>query len=122
MILRTGSKPELVVHSALPKVIKLTMGNLVLPRVLTPCKRDFYLTRNPDVTFMPRIIQEYRDEVRKKIVEAAYSLFLHKGYHGTTMSAIAEILGVTKRRSISTFPVRRTCMPQLLNTPVRNWP
>lgn len=45
---------------------------------------------------MPRIIHEYREEVRKKIVEAAYGLFLHKGYHATTMSAIADILGVTK--------------------------
>ena len=42
---------------------------------------------------MPRIIQEYRDEVRKKIVEAAYGLFLQKGYHATTMSAIAEVSG-----------------------------
>ena len=45
---------------------------------------------------MPRIIQEYRDEVRKKIVEAAYGLFLQKGYHATTMSDIASSLGVTK--------------------------
>jgi AcrR family transcriptional regulator len=45
---------------------------------------------------MPRIIQEYKGEVRKKIVEAAYSLFLDKGYHATTMSSIAESLGVTK--------------------------
>jgi AcrR family transcriptional regulator len=41
-------------------------------------------------------MQEYKDEVRKKIVEAAYSLFLDKGYHATTMSSIAESLGVTK--------------------------
>jgi AcrR family transcriptional regulator len=45
---------------------------------------------------MPRIIQEYREEVGKKIVEAAYSHFLQKGYHGTTMSNIAKSLGVTK--------------------------
>jgi len=72
------------------------MGNLILPRVTPFSKRDFYSTRNPDVTFMPRIIQEYRDEVRKKIVEAAYGLFLQKGYHATTMSDIATSLGVTK--------------------------
>ena len=53
---------------------------------------------------MPRIIQEYREEVRKKIVEAAYSLFLHKGYHGTTMRAIADILGVTKTALYQYFP------------------
>ena len=53
---------------------------------------------------MPRIIQEYREEVRKKIVEAAYSLFLNKGYHGTTMSAIADVLGVTKTALYQYFP------------------
>jgi len=72
------------------------MGNLILPRVKLLSKRDFSSTRNPEVTFMPRIIQEYRDEVRKKIVEAAYGLFLQKGYHATTMSDIATSLGVTK--------------------------
>jgi AcrR family transcriptional regulator len=45
---------------------------------------------------MPRIIQEYREEVGKKIVEAAYIHFLQKGYHSTTMSDIARSLGVTK--------------------------
>ena len=53
---------------------------------------------------MPRIIQEYKDEVRKKIVEAAYSLFLDKGYHATTMSSIAESLGVTKPAIYQYFP------------------
>jgi AcrR family transcriptional regulator len=45
---------------------------------------------------MPRIFTEYREEVGKKIVEAAYCQFLTKGYHGTTMSDIAKSLGVTK--------------------------
>jgi AcrR family transcriptional regulator len=53
---------------------------------------------------MPRIIQEYKGEVRKKIVEAAYTLFLHKGYHGTTMTAIADSLGVTKTALYQYFP------------------
>jgi len=53
---------------------------------------------------MPRIIQEYKGEVRKKIVEAAYSLFLNNGYHGTSMSAIAEVLGVTKTALYQYFP------------------
>ncbi len=53
---------------------------------------------------MPRIIQEYKEEVRKKIVEAAYTLFLHKGYHATTMNAIAGSLGVTKPALYQYFP------------------
>ncbi|MFA5348626.1 MAG: TetR/AcrR family transcriptional regulator [Methanoregula sp.] len=53
---------------------------------------------------MPRILSGYREEVRKKIVEAAYSLFLHKGYHGTTMEEIANLLGVTKPAIYQYFP------------------
>lgn len=45
---------------------------------------------------MPRIMQEYRDEVKRKIIRAAFSRFIEKGYHGTTMVEIADSLGVTK--------------------------
>jgi AcrR family transcriptional regulator len=53
---------------------------------------------------MPRIMQDYRDEVRKKIVEAAYTFFLRKGYHATTMGEIAGSLGVTKPALYQYFP------------------
>jgi AcrR family transcriptional regulator len=53
---------------------------------------------------MPRIIQEYREEVKRKIVKAAFSIFLKKGYHGTTMGEIAESLGVTKPALYQYFP------------------
>ena len=53
---------------------------------------------------MPRILPGYREEVRKKIVEAAYSLFLQKGYHKTTMEEIARLLGVTKPAIYQYFP------------------
>jgi len=53
---------------------------------------------------MPRIIQEYREEVRKKIVEVAYGLFIEKGYNGTTMDDIANRLGVTKPAIYQYFP------------------
>jgi AcrR family transcriptional regulator len=53
---------------------------------------------------MPRIIREYHDEVRKKIIGAAYGHFLRKGYHTTTMGEIAESLGVTKPALYQYFP------------------
>jgi AcrR family transcriptional regulator len=53
---------------------------------------------------MPRIMKDYRDEVRKKIVEAAYTFFLRKGYHATTMGEIAASLGVTKPALYQYFP------------------
>jgi AcrR family transcriptional regulator len=53
---------------------------------------------------VPRILPGYREEVRKKIVKAAYSLFLQKGYHKTTMEEIASLLGVTKPAIYQYFP------------------
>src|SRR5512133_1506997 len=53
---------------------------------------------------MPRIIPGYKDEVRKKIIEAAYNLFLSRGYAGTTMDGIAGALGVTKPALYQYFP------------------
>jgi AcrR family transcriptional regulator len=53
---------------------------------------------------MPRIIPQNKEEVRKKIVEAAYHLFLTKGYRGTTMDGIAAALGVTKPALYQYFP------------------
>jgi AcrR family transcriptional regulator len=53
---------------------------------------------------MPRILPGYREEVRKKVVEAAYDLFVSKGYHSTTMEEIADRLGVTKPALYQYFP------------------
>ena len=54
---------------------------------------------------MPRIIrEEYRDEVKRKIIRAAFTHFLEKGYHGTTMGSIAGSLGVTKPALYQYFP------------------
>ncbi len=53
---------------------------------------------------MPRIMPGYREEVRKKIVDAAYHLFLTRGYHKTTMGEIAAALGVTKPALYQYFP------------------
>jgi len=87
----------------IPKVIKLTIGNINLPRVYIK-NAGFFTVRAIKVCRMPRIISGYREEVRKKIVEAAYSLFLQKGYHGTTMEEIANHLGVTKPAIYQYFP------------------
>jgi AcrR family transcriptional regulator len=53
---------------------------------------------------MPRIIPEYREEVRKKIADVAYGLFVEKGFHDTTMGEIAKRLGVTKTALYQYFP------------------
>jgi AcrR family transcriptional regulator len=45
---------------------------------------------------MPKMYPGYREEVRKKIVAEASSVFMAKGYSAATMDDIASRLGVTK--------------------------
>ena len=45
---------------------------------------------------MPRVVPEYKEEAKKKIIEEARRLFLSNGYRATKMTDIASSLGVTK--------------------------
>ena len=45
---------------------------------------------------MPKVVPEYKQEARGRIVEAALAVFSEKGYHQTTMDDIARRLGVSK--------------------------
>jgi len=45
---------------------------------------------------LARLFPEYREEVQKKIIATAHTLFHEKGYSNTKMSDIAAALGVTK--------------------------
>jgi len=45
---------------------------------------------------MPKVVREYKEQAKKRIMEAAYAEFARKGYRETTMSDIAEKVGVSK--------------------------
>jgi len=45
---------------------------------------------------MPKVVPEYKEMARNKIVQAAIKIFSKKGYHGSTMDEIAEEIGVSK--------------------------
>lgn len=45
---------------------------------------------------MPRVVPEYREKAKGRIIEAALAVFSEKGYHSATMDDIAERLGVSK--------------------------
>jgi len=45
---------------------------------------------------MPRVIPEYKDEARKKILEVATSLVLQKGYKQVNMADIAKEAGISR--------------------------
>jgi AcrR family transcriptional regulator len=45
---------------------------------------------------MPKVVPEYKEEARGKILEAANKVFTERGYHEATMDDIAKRLGVSK--------------------------
>jgi AcrR family transcriptional regulator len=45
---------------------------------------------------MPKVVPEYKEHAKKRIIEAANAEFARKGYRKTTMSDIAKTLGVSK--------------------------
>lgn len=48
------------------------------------------------VMLMPKVLPEYKEIAKKKIIQAAIKIFYDKGYHGATMDEIAEDVGVSK--------------------------
>ena len=45
---------------------------------------------------MPKVVPEYKEIARNKIIMAAVKIFTEKGYHGSTMDEIAKEVGVSK--------------------------
>src|SRR5213594_2847384 len=45
---------------------------------------------------MPKVVPEYKEEAKNRILEAAYNVFAEKGYRQATMDDVASKLGVSK--------------------------
>jgi AcrR family transcriptional regulator len=45
---------------------------------------------------MPKVVPEYKEEAKSRILDAANKVFAEKGYHEATMDDIAKRLGVSK--------------------------
>lgn len=45
---------------------------------------------------MPKVVPEYKEQARRRILEAANAEFVKRGYRDTTMTDIAKSVGVTK--------------------------
>jgi len=52
---------------------------------------------------MPRVVPEYKEAAKTKIIETARAVFSEKGYHDATMDDIARELGVSKGALYSYF-------------------
>lgn len=45
---------------------------------------------------MPKVVPEYKEEAKERIIQAALQAYSEKGYHETTMNDVARRLGVSK--------------------------
>jgi len=45
---------------------------------------------------MPRVVPEYKEIAKQKIIQASIKVFIEKGYHGATMDEIGAEIGVSK--------------------------
>jgi AcrR family transcriptional regulator len=45
---------------------------------------------------MPKVVAEYKEQAKSRIVDAAQRVFSEKGYHETTMEDVGKTLGVSK--------------------------
>ena len=56
---------------------------------------------------MPKVVPEYKELAKKRIIDAAYSVFYNKGYHKTTMDDVANEVGVSKASCTHTSKARK---------------
>ena len=52
---------------------------------------------------MPKVVPEYKELAKMRIIDAAYIIFNKKGYHSSTMDDIASAVGVSKASLYSYF-------------------
>jgi AcrR family transcriptional regulator len=45
---------------------------------------------------MPKVVPQYKEQARERIIETALHVFAEKGYHETTMEDVADRLGVSE--------------------------
>lgn len=53
---------------------------------------------------MPKVVPEYKQQAREKIMEHALKMFSERGYHRTRMTDIASGMGVSKGAIYEYFP------------------
>jgi len=68
---------------------------------------------------MPRINTEYREDAKKKIIDAAIEVAKEEGWGGLTLEAIARKVGVTKGAFYSYFTNSGTLMQDVIIAMIR---
>ena len=65
---------------------------------------------------MPRVIPEYKEEAKKRIIEAGFAVIARKGYCSTTMDDIAAHIGVTKGTLYKYFKNKDELVIEIIKT------
>ncbi len=68
---------------------------------------------------MPRVLQDYKIRAKKRIVEAAITIFAKKGYHKAKMSDIAKEVGVSKGTLYQYFKSKKELFEAVVQIPFR---
>ena len=69
---------------------------------------------------MPRVVPEYKEKAKDRIVEAAHEVFSEKGYHDATMDDIAGRIGVSKAALYQYFRSKEDLYKAILAARFRN--
>ena len=62
---------------------------------------------------MPKVVPEYKEEAKTKIIEAARTVFAKKGYHDATMDDVAKEVGVSKGALYSYFKSKEDLLKEI---------
>src|SRR5438874_12823115 len=65
---------------------------------------------------MPKVVPEYKEEAKSRILDAANRVFAEKGYHEATMDDIAKRLGVSKGASYLYFSSKEDLFEAMCKT------
>jgi AcrR family transcriptional regulator len=63
---------------------------------------------------MPKVIPEYKEAAKDRIIKAAFKIFTKKGYHESTMDDIAKEIGVSKGALYQYFKNKKELLNEIV--------
>jgi AcrR family transcriptional regulator len=69
---------------------------------------------------MPKVVPEYKEIAKNRIINAAYIIFNSKGYHNSTMDDIANVVGVSKASLYSYFKSKEEILQKAIKESLKN--
>lgn len=63
---------------------------------------------------MPKVVPEYKEEAKDRIIKAAFKVFTEKGYHQATMDNVAKEIGVSKAALYQYYKNKRDMLNEIV--------